>query len=231
MAPQSKAGFEILKLRGMPSPRQTELFIQTARNKSKTVYQLVFDFSELRQLPHSAKFALGNFIDRLLSRRRKIAVIHAEALGEKFAESHPDGRFFRSIYTLGEAKEFFSRSVLRVLAVEDDPVTGQLILEYLRGKNAETRLAESAEEGIQMAREQPPDIILMDYHLPAMDGPEAVRQIRSDPKTRGIPIIMLTSEAGRDKVREAVASKVDGYVLKPFDHNSFFDKILQALGD
>ena len=109
----------------------------------------------------------------------------------------------------------------RILIVEDNAANMKLASLLLEGEGHETLQAESAEAGLRLAREMVPDLILLDVHLPGMDGLAAVRLLRADPATRGIRIVALTAMAmsgDREKTEEAGC---DDYISKPFHHQEF----------
>jgi two-component system cell cycle response regulator DivK len=82
---------------------------------------------------------------------------------------------------------------------------------------------------IAMAVEHRPDLILMDIHLPIMDGYEASRRIKSDPTLRHIPIIAVTSYALSGDEAKTRAAGCDGYVAKPFSPRQLLDKVREFL--
>jgi len=109
----------------------------------------------------------------------------------------------------------------RILIVEDNAANMKLASLLLEGEGHETLQAESAEAGLRLAREMVPDLILLDVHLPGMDGLAAARLLKADPATSGIRIVALTAMAmsgDREKTEEAGC---DDYISKPFHHQEF----------
>lgn len=111
----------------------------------------------------------------------------------------------------------------RILLIEDSPTYGELATILLTASGCAVTVASTAEDGLRSAREERPDLILMDMHLPGMDGLDAVRTLRQDPLLRQIPTLALTadriwSEDEREKAREA---GFDAYVEKPVDKATF----------
>ena len=91
-----------------------------------------------------------------------------------------------------------------ILVIEDDELNMKLIRGVLQLGNGQILEAKSAEEGIQLAREHHPDLILMDIRLPGMNGLEATRFIKNDPQLNGIPVVALTSYATEEDELEAI---------------------------
>ena len=112
---------------------------------------------------------------------------------------------------------------VRILLIEDGSTYANLATILLRALGHTVAWASTAPEGLLAARAEPPDLILMDVHLPGMDGFEAVQQLKADPRTRGIPTLGMTadrvgSEADQARAREA---GFDAYVEKPIDKTTF----------
>ena len=102
-----------------------------------------------------------------------------------------------------------------ILIVEDNDKNRKLLRAILKARDYETVEAANAEDGLVLARERRPALILMDIQLPGMDGLEATRRLKADPRTSGIPIVALTAhvkEADEAKAKEAGCS---GYITKP----------------
>lgn len=104
-----------------------------------------------------------------------------------------------------------------ILIVEDNPKNLKLIRDLLQFKGYQTIEAETAEAGIDLARERHPALILMDIQLPGMDGREAMKTLKGDTATQGIPIIALTASAMKGDREALLAEGFDGYIPKPID--------------
>jgi len=107
--------------------------------------------------------------------------------------------------------------------VEDDPVIQSLIVEFLGDEGFELLAASDGQAGVDLARQMLPDLILMDLMLPIMDGMSATRALKSDPRTRNIPVIAVS--AGTNLRVHAERLPADGVVGKPFD----LDTLLAAV--
>lgn len=104
-----------------------------------------------------------------------------------------------------------------ILIVEDNPKNLKLIRDLLQFKGYQTIEAETAEAGIDLARERRPALILMDIQLPGMDGREAMKTLKADTATREIPVIALTASAMKGDREGLLADGFDGYIAKPID--------------
>jgi two-component system cell cycle response regulator DivK len=114
-----------------------------------------------------------------------------------------------------------------VLIIEDNDKSRKLARDVLRAKGYRTLDTDNAEEGIRLARERGPALILMDLHLPGIDGIEALGRLRRDPETQRIPVIAVTASAMTEDRQKIVAAGFDGLQTKPIHLKDF----LQAVGD
>jgi CheY-like chemotaxis protein len=118
---------------------------------------------------------------------------------------------------------------ITILVVDDEPVDLKLIETALAPRGYKIITAKNGEEAVNIARTQKPDLILMDILMPKMDGYTASSEIRKDPKTRDIPIIMITS-VGHDlnkKLADGIGAT--GYIVKPFMIDDLNNKINETL--
>ena len=104
-----------------------------------------------------------------------------------------------------------------ILIVEDEPRNLKLLRDLLQRFGYEILEALDGEQGVKLAGDKIPDLILMDIMMPKMDGLEATRIIKADTKTKHIPIIALTSYAMKGDREKTVEAGCDGYIAKPID--------------
>ncbi len=109
-----------------------------------------------------------------------------------------------------------------VLVVDDNEMNRRLIQEMLTAVNLKVFAAENGAEGVASAKENRPDLILMDIKMPVMDGFEARERIRSDPELKHIPIIALTASAMKAEKERIQKSRFDAYVVKPVERAVLF---------
>lgn len=113
----------------------------------------------------------------------------------------------------------------RVLIVEDNTANLRLALFLLESAGHTVLSAANAEAGLTIAREEQPDLILMDIQLPGMDGLEATTLLKSDEATRAIPVIALTALAMVGDEARIRAAGCDGYIGKPMRYKEFLAAI------
>jgi CheY-like chemotaxis protein len=118
----------------------------------------------------------------------------------------------------------------RVLVVEDNDMNMQLV-EYLLEEGGYSIVkAASGEEALSIARGgDPVDLILMDIHLPGIDGLSVVREMKAEPRTRAVPILALTAHAMRGDRDRFLEAGCDGYISKPIDVKTFLSSIRMYL--
>ncbi len=117
----------------------------------------------------------------------------------------------------------------KILLVEDNPVNQNLVESLLSGRGYLLLKREDAEQALILIRESPPDLILMDIHLPGMSGLEATRILKSDPETKMIPILALTALAMKGDEARVREAGCNGYLSKPIRYKEFLDKIQEYL--
>lgn len=108
--------------------------------------------------------------------------------------------------------------------IEDVALNQELLVQLLED-DFEVVTADDGAAGIAAAQRERPDLILMDLSLPVVDGWEATRRLKADPKVTGIPIIALTAHAMRGDEEKAKACGCDDYITKPIDEAELFQKL------
>ncbi len=118
---------------------------------------------------------------------------------------------------------------LKILIVDDNEKNRKLLKVILLENGYETIDAENGRKGIEMAKENIPDLILMDIQMPVMDGIQAVKILRSDETTKLIPIIALTSYAMKGDREKFLDKGFDAYIPKPIDIDRFIEVIKEIM--
>lgn len=116
-----------------------------------------------------------------------------------------------------------------VLIVDDSPTEIHVIKSTLERNGYETLTAESGAEGVELARDRKPDLILMDVVMPGLNGFQATRQLSRDPLTSMIPVIMVTTKNQKtDRIWGMRQGAVD-YIVKPFSEELLLQKAASAI--
>ena len=118
----------------------------------------------------------------------------------------------------------------KILLVEDNAMNRDMLSRRLARKGYEVAIAIDGQQGIEMARSETPDLILMDMSLPVVDGWEATRQLKSAPETQSIPVIALTAHAMAGDREKAVEAGCNDYDIKPIELPRLLEKIEALLG-
>jgi two-component system cell cycle response regulator DivK len=116
-----------------------------------------------------------------------------------------------------------------ILIVEDNPKNLKLVRDTLQVKGYRTIEAGTGEEGVQLAHDQRPALILMDIQLPGINGVEAFRQLRADPATQAIPVVAVTASVMAQERQKVMAAGFDGFQGKPISVRELLDTIRQIL--
>ena len=116
-----------------------------------------------------------------------------------------------------------------ILIIEDNEKNRKLCRDVLQVKGYRTIESETAETGLDLARGQTPDLILMDIQLPGMDGITAMKQLKADAQTKTIPIIAITASAMTNNRTSMLAEGFDGYQTKPIALKDFLGEVERAL--
>jgi len=119
---------------------------------------------------------------------------------------------------------------MKILLVEDNEMNSDMLVRRLKRKGYEMLLAVDGLQGVNMAKAELPDLVLMDMSLPEMDGWEASRQLKQDANTKNIPIIALTAHAMAGDREKALEAGCDEYDTKPIEFKRLLGKINSLLG-
>src|SRR5271169_3624597 len=123
-------------------------------------------------------------------------------------------------------------AALRTLIVDDSPVMRKILERALRQAGipiGEVIEAANGGQALDVLRQQKIDLVLSDINMPVMDGLEFMRQVQTVENARGVPVLMITSEASESRVAEAVACGARGYIRKPFTPDQMKRRLLPLL--
>ena len=116
-----------------------------------------------------------------------------------------------------------------ILIVEDNPKNLKLVRDTLQVKGYQTIETETGEEGVRLARERRPALILMDIQLPGINGDEALRQLRADPMTSAIPVIAVTASVMPQDRTRIMAAGFNGFQGKPISVRELLATVREVL--
>ena len=112
-----------------------------------------------------------------------------------------------------------------VLIIEDNEKNMKLARDILVAKGYQTVEAVTGEEGVKLAKEKKPDLVLMDIQLPGINGIEAFKQLRADPKTARIPVVALTASVTPTDRSQITAAGFDAFIGKPINLKEFVETV------
>jgi two-component system cell cycle response regulator DivK len=116
-----------------------------------------------------------------------------------------------------------------ILYIEDNEFNRKIVRQLLAQTKYRLREAVDAESGVRMAQGEPPDLILMDVQLPKMSGLDATRQLRADPRTAAVPIVVITSYALSGDAEKAKDAGATTYLAKPYSPRDLLAKIRELV--
>ena len=119
--------------------------------------------------------------------------------------------------------------MVKVLVVEDDAGIQELLKFTLDSAGYETRVADTAEKALQLIHQELPDLLILDWMLPAMSGLQFARQLRSDARTRPLPIIMVTARGEEPDRVAGLEEGADDYIVKPFSPKELIARVHAVL--
>ncbi len=117
-----------------------------------------------------------------------------------------------------------------VLIAEDDPQIANMIKYKLEKSGYLVVWGEDGGAALDLIRENPPDLVILDVMMPVMDGFEVLRALKSDPATRGIPVIMLTARGMEDDILKGFESGAVDYMIKPFSIQELAARVKANIG-
>lgn len=117
----------------------------------------------------------------------------------------------------------------RILIVDDDPVILRLLQINFRLEGYDVDSAGRGDEALRRARETVPDVVVLDIMMPGVDGFDVLRQLKDDPASRDVPVILLSARAQDEDRRRGYALGVEEYVTKPFDPAHLVEVVRRVL--
>jgi DNA-binding response OmpR family regulator len=118
---------------------------------------------------------------------------------------------------------------MKILIAEDSSTVRRLVAARLAADGYEVVEAADGEEALLAAQREHPDLLVLDKVMPKLDGFEVVRALRDDPKTRAVPIVMLTERTGEEDVLGGLSLGVEEYMPKPFSPHELSARVRRVL--
>jgi DNA-binding response OmpR family regulator len=118
----------------------------------------------------------------------------------------------------------------RILAVDDEVDVLLIVKTALQSEGYEVETASNGFDALTLARDNPPDLVLLDVMMPGMTGFEVLRALKGEEATSMMPVIMLTGVSERSKMQEALMSGTDYYIVKPFEFHDLLAKVKEVIG-
>ncbi|WP_269715489.1 response regulator transcription factor [Caulobacter sp. NIBR2454] len=104
----------------------------------------------------------------------------------------------------------------QIVLVEDDALIAEWVQVRLRAAGFEVDWLQNGQTGLNRIKRSPPDLVLLDISMPLMDGFAVLRELRYDPKTKTVPVLMMTAQNTKADVERAGQLRANGYITKPF---------------
>ena len=117
-----------------------------------------------------------------------------------------------------------------MLVIDDDPVILELLRVNFEIEGFDVVTAKDGDEGFALASELQPDIVISDIMMPRRDGLQLLHDLRADPRTEDLPVILLSAKAQKSEVEHGLDMGADDYITKPFDPIQLIDRLNAVMG-
>ncbi len=218
-----------LRLNNTPDLSTLIRFRDTLREQSHHFLHMLLDFSHSGKLPTMGYAILGEMLEDLAEANYRIALVNENAFGNTFLKKFQYSNQIHFFDQEEEAQKYLNQHALKAVIIDDEETTLQLINAYLQKRGFQVFSFKDAEQALPQLEKHQPDIILMDIHLPGMNGLQATNEIRNNHQLQHIPVIILTGESHRQMVSESIRLQVNDYLLKPLDSHNLMHKIISVL--
>lgn len=118
------------------------------------------------------------------------------------------------------------KEIKTVLIIEDEPLNLELEKALFKVAGYIVLEAEDAKEGIAVAQDKKPDVIVVDYQMPKVDGVQFIKMLKHDPETKGIPCIIVTASTTEEQKEMLKKSDACGYITKPVNTRTFVEQVI-----
>ena len=114
---------------------------------------------------------------------------------------------------------------LTVLVIDDDPVILELLRVNFEIEGFDVLTAHDGDEGLELAQSNHPDVVISDIMMPRRDGLQLLTDLKGDPRTEGLPVILLSAKAQKSEVQHGLDLGADDYITKPFDPIKLIERL------
>ncbi|WP_369058396.1 response regulator [Caulobacter sp. 73W] len=118
----------------------------------------------------------------------------------------------------------------QIVLVEDDALIAEWVQVRLKAAGYEVDWLQNGQTGLSRIKRSPPDLVLLDISMPMMDGFAVLRELRYDPKTKTVPVLMMTAQNTKADVERAGALRANGYITKPFIAQDLIARVGKLIG-
>ena len=118
----------------------------------------------------------------------------------------------------------------KILIIDDSAVTCSMLTERIKSAGYQTVSVNDGEQGLELMRQELPDLVILDIRMPGMDGFEVCRLAKADPGLANIPILFVTTAGGQKDIDRGKALGASGYVTKPYDGSLLNEEIKRLIG-
>jgi CheY-like chemotaxis protein len=119
------------------------------------------------------------------------------------------------------------KEIRTVLIVEDEPLNLELEKALFKAASYTVLEAGNAKEGIAIAQDKKPDVIIVDYQMPKIDGAQFIKMLKQDQRTQGIPCIIVTASTTEEERKKLKSSEACGYITKPINTRTFVKQVIE----
>lgn len=117
----------------------------------------------------------------------------------------------------------------KVLIIDDEQPMLDIVKSLLKRENAISFGVNTIEKGLEAVKSDFYDLVILDRHFPEGDGHVILQQMKNDPKTSHVPVVMLTAEKGGEEIRQSIQMGAAGYIVKPFTPKDFMGQLQKVL--
>ena len=119
--------------------------------------------------------------------------------------------------------------MIKILVAEDEPDIRELVAFTLRFAGYEVVSGSNGEEAVELARQETPDLIILDVRMPRMTGYDACKLIKEEPELRDVPVIFLSAKGQEAEIQDGMEAGAEDYLLKPFAPDQLTDRVRSIL--